>query len=135
MKIISKSKFAILKSISILFMSLTLVSFIGESDRINQALKEGDYKIIKENMYETVELVILEKENIYSKTQAEQILKQFFQTHKPIGFEVLHNGGSEKSQYYIGTLKTKRKNYRVYYLLKTKESESLIYQLRIESDE
>jgi len=126
---------SVLKSISFLFLFIVLVSFIGEPDKINQALKEGDYKLIKENMNETVELVILEKENIYSKVQAEQILKQFFQSHQPTGFEILHNGGSEKSQYYIGTLKTKRKNYRVYYLLKTKESESLIYQLRIENDE
>jgi len=116
-------------------VSLILLSFIGEPDEINKALKNGDYKIITENMNETVELVILEKENIYSRTHAEQILKQFFKTHQPIGFEILHNGGSKKSQYYIGTLKTKRKNYRVYYLLKIKESESLIYQLRIESDE
>ena len=135
MKIFSKSKLAVLKSISFIFVSLILLSFIGEPDEINKALKNGDYKIITENMNETVELVILEKENIYSRTHAEQILKQFFKTHQPTGFEILHNGGSEKSQYYIGTLKTKRKNYRVYYLLKTKESESLIYQLRIESDE
>lgn len=135
MKIISQTSFTVLKSLSFLFFFFILVSFIGEPDKINQALKEGDYEIIKENMNETVELVILEKENVYSKIQAEQILKQFFQSHKPTGFEILHNGGSEKSQYYIGILKTQRKNYRVYYLLKTKESESLIYQLRIESDE
>ena len=86
-------------------------------------------------MNETVELVILEKENVYSKTQAEQILKNFFVSHKPTSFEVLHNGGSDKSKYYIGTLKTERKAFRVYYLLKTKNDKTLIYQLRIESDE
>ena len=118
-----------------LLLSLFFVSFIGVPEDINKALKEGDFGFLKENMNETVELVILEKENVYSKTQAEQILKNFFNSHKPIGFEVLHNGGSDKSKYYIGTLKTERKAFRVYYLLKVKNDKTLIYQLRIESDE
>ena len=134
MKMTKKFNLSLIKSIAFLFVLITAFSF-DSPNSINKALKSGDYKVIKENMNQTVELVILDKENIYSKTQAEQILKQFFQAHKPIGFEILHNGGSEKSQYYIGTLKTRKNNYRVYYLLKTKDNKSLIYQLRIENDE
>jgi hypothetical protein len=119
----------------IILMSLLLLSFVGVQDDIDNALKTGDYKFLGNNMNETVELVILEKENVYSKTQAEQILKNFFISHKPTGFEILHKGGGEKSKYFIGTLKTSRKSFRVYYLLKTKNEKSLIYQLRIESDE
>jgi hypothetical protein len=111
------------------------MSFWAEPDEINAALKTGKVSVLKQAMNSTVELVILEKENVYSKIQAEQILKQFFQTHQPISFTVLHNGGSDNSQYYIGNLKTQKGTYRVYYLLKTKEKETLLYQLRIENDE
>jgi len=127
--------FSIIK-ISVLFLLFaSLVAFVGEPDDINKALKSGDYELLKNKMNQTVELVILEKENVYSKTQAEQILKQFFSVHKPISYTLIHNGGSQNSQYYIGTLKTEKENYRVYYLLKTRENKTLIYQLRIESDE
>lgn len=128
-----KSNF--IKSIAFVLLAFVSLSFIGEPDEINKALRTGNTEVLKQNMNSTVELVILEKENVYSKTQAEQILKQFFSGHKPISFEILHNGGNDNSQYYIGSLKTENATYRVYYLLKTKDKKTLLYQLRIESDE
>jgi len=121
--------------IALIFLATIFMAFISEPDDINKALKTGNTEILMQNMNSTVELVILEKENVYSKVQAEQILKQFFSNHEPVSFEILHNGGNESSQYYIGTLKTKRETYRVYYLLKTKDKLTLLYQLRIETDE
>ncbi len=126
-----------LKSIKLIIpiVVFLLLSFVGEPEDINNALKTGNVDVLKQKMNSTVELVILEKENIYSKVQAEQILKQFFTLHQPISFKVLHNGENDNSQYYIGSLKTKKETYRVYYLLKTKEKKTLLYQLRIEKDE
>ena len=123
------------KYLLIVLIATLSMSFKGETDSINAAFKNGDVSVLTLNMNETVELVILEKENIYSKTQAEQILKRFFSNHKPVGFEVLHNGGSKNSQYYIGSLKTEKGTFRVYYLLKNKDGKSRIFQLRIENDE
>lgn len=112
-----------------------LFSFIGIPDDINEALKTGNTGVLKQKMNSSVELVILDKENIYSKTQAEQVLKNFFSANKPLSFKVIHNGGSNTSQYYIGSLKTETNTFRVYYLLKNKGNESKIFQLRIEKDE
>ncbi len=117
------------------FLSAVILLISGTSDNINKAIQSGDAFALKKYMNETVELVVLGEENVYSKTQAEQILKQFFSRNKPVKFEVLHNGGSDNSQYFIGSLKTERKTYRVYYLLKKKDGNDLLYQLRIEDDE
>jgi hypothetical protein len=111
-----------------------LVSFLGLPDDVNNALKTGNVAVLKNHMNSTVELVILEQENVYSNIQAEQILKQFFQKNPPKTFEILHTGGNESSKYYIGSLKTDKNTFRVYYLLKTKDHKTLIYQLRIEKD-
>lgn len=133
---IFKIKIALLfKFLFILLISISFTSFIGEPEEINDALKTGNTNVLKQKMNSTIELVILDKENIYSNIQAEQILKQFFLKHKPIGFEVLHNGSNESSQYYIGNLKTQNETFRVYYLLKNKDKEVLMFQLRIEKDE
>jgi len=124
-----------IKFTALLIVALSYLSFVGVPDEISSALKTGNTKVLTQKMNTTIELVILDKENVYSNIQAEQILNQFFKTHQPISFKVLHSGGSENSKYYIGSLKTKNETYRVYYLLKTKEKTTLLYQLRIESDE
>ncbi len=128
-------KLNLLKYFFILLLAAVMFGFTGEPDNINEALKSGNASDLKQNMNATVELVILEKENVYSNIQAEQILKQFFSLHKPVSFQILHNGGNNNSQYYIGLLKTKTESFRIYYLLKIKDKRTLIYQLRIESDE
>ncbi len=108
---------------------------IGTPDDINKAIQAGDATGLKKYMNETIELVTPNDENVYSKVQAEQILKGFFAQNKPVSFKVLHNGISDQSQYYIGTLKTEGKQYRVYYLVKQKADNLVLYQLRIENDE
>ncbi len=128
-------KSILLKYLFIFISSFFLFAFVGEPDNVNNALKSGNASALKQYMNSTVELVILEKENVYSNIQAEQILKQFFSQHKPESFQILHNGGNNNSQYYIGLLKTKTESFRIYYLLKIKDKKTLIYQLRIESDE
>jgi hypothetical protein len=126
------------KFIQIVFISVFASVFsvsTGVTDEINKAFKTSDSALLKKHMNTSVELVILEKENVYSNIQAEQILKQFFAAHPVTGFEILHKGDNQKSQYFIGSLKTKTEVFRVYYLIKYKDETPLIYQLRIESDE
>jgi len=134
-KSITKYNLQKMKNILILLLSFLMFSFIVEPNDIDTAIRSGNTKVLFNRMNENVELVILDKDDIYSKVQAQKILQQFFEKNKPISFEILHKGGKEDTQYFIGTLKTKDKKFRVYYLLKTKQNKSLIYQFRIELDE
>jgi len=124
-----------MKNIILLLLSFLMFSFIVEPDDIDAAIRSGNTKTLSARMNTNVELVILDKDDVYSKVQAQRILQQFFEKNKPISFKILHNGGKDNTQYFIGTLKTKDKKFRVYYLLKTKDKKSLIYQFRIELDE
>jgi len=124
-----------MKNIILLVLSFFMFSFIIEPDDIDAAIRSGNTKVLSQRMNVNVELVILDKDDIYSKVQAQRILQQFFEKNKPLSFEILHKGGKDNTQYFIGTLKTKDKKFRVYYLLKTKDKKSLIYQFRIELDE
>jgi hypothetical protein len=98
------------------------------------ALKTGNAKEIASNMNENVEMVILDKEGIYSKTQAEMILKDFFMNNPPRKFSLLHQGGKAESKYGIGDLETSDDTFRVYFLLKRKNEKTLIHQFRIEKE-
>ncbi len=95
---------------------------------------QGDAAAIAGFFKGSVELTIDNKENIYSKTQAELILKDFFKKNVPQSFKIIHEGGKGESKYAIGSLKTAQGNYRITMLFKLNNNTPYIHQLRIEKD-
>ncbi|MDD2634160.1 MAG: DUF4783 domain-containing protein [Bacteroidales bacterium] len=103
--------------------------------KIFDAMKVGNAVELSKHFNSSVELVILDKEDVYSKQQAEQILKGFFDKNKSKSFSLLHQGGKEGAQYAIGNLITANgKTYRVYFLVKESAGKPLIHQMRIEEE-
>jgi hypothetical protein len=96
-------------------------------------LKSGDAKVIAAHFNENIELAILDQETVCSKAQGEQILADFLKQHRTLNFEISHQGGNESS-YAIGKMTTSNGNFRIYFLIKSKEEKSLIVQLRIDKD-
>ncbi|GET26870.1 DUF4783 domain-containing protein [Prolixibacter sp. NT017] len=103
-------------------------------DQIIIGLSSGNAKKLAAYFNDNVELVILNRENVCSQAQAEQILKDFFAKNKPNQFRVIHQGGKEDARYAIGSLETDKETFRVYFLLKNKDNKPLIHQLRIEKE-
>lgn len=99
------------------------------------AIKAGNSKELAKHFNTNIELLILENEDVYSKTQAEMICKDFFTKYPPSNFKILFEGGKESSKYAIGSLSTPNGNFRVYFLLKVQNNISLIHQLRIEKED
>ncbi len=100
---------------------------------IVSAFKKGNATKIASYFGDNIDLSISEKENLYSKSQAEQILKSFFLKHKPSNFKILHKGKSGQSEYFIGEL-TADKNYRVTLNSKSSGSTKTITSLTIEEN-
>lgn len=98
------------------------------------AFKVGTAKELARFFNDNLELAVGEKEDIYSKSQAERIMDDFFIKHNPKNFKFIHQGGKEDAQYAIGRLQTFNGNFRVYMLLKPKADRLLIHQLRIENE-
>jgi hypothetical protein len=96
------------------------------------ALRSGNTTVLSGYFSTSIELAILDQEDIYSKQQAELIIKDFFSKHVPSSFVILHKGGKEGSQYAIGNLTTSSGNFRVTLLIKQKENKPYIHQLRFE---
>jgi hypothetical protein len=122
-----------------LFLFLLLTAFtqpvlseIPES--VINAIGTGNSAILADYFNSSLELAILEKEDIYTKQQAELIMKDFFARNAPSSFVILHKGGKEGSQYAIGTLTTSGGKFRVTILVKMKDNKPLVHQLRFEKD-
>jgi hypothetical protein len=118
----------------VLFLSITVTSFAGDlPSGIVNSLKTGNSKELSKFFNTNIDLTVIEKQDIYSKTQAEIILKDFFSKNPPTNFTVIHQGGKEGSQYVIGNLTTTNGTYRITLALKSQDNTLLIQQLRIES--
>ena len=98
------------------------------------SISSGNSKELAKHFNNDVELVILDKENVYSRYQAEHIMKDFFTKYAPQNFNILHEGGKEGSRYAIGNLSTSNGVFRVYFLIKQKNNQPFIHQLRIERE-
>jgi hypothetical protein len=99
------------------------------------SFEAGNAAELAKHFHTNVELIILDQEDVYSRSQAEQIIRKFFSEHKPSAFKVIFEGGKENSRYAIGSLDTSRDRYRVYILMKKQDNTPLIHQLRIEEEE
>jgi len=80
----------------------------------------------------TVDLTIIANEEVYSKIQAEQVLKEFFAKNHPRSFKIIHKGGSkEGARYGIGSMKTNQgQTFRTYIYVKQNGKNILVQELR-----
>ena len=97
---------------------------------ITKAINTGDYKTLSKYFNTTIELVLPDIDDSYSKAQAEQIIKNFFSKNMPSKFMILHEGGKTGSKFTIGNITTSKGIFRVYILMKG----AIIHQLRFEED-
>lgn len=122
-------------------IKLTLLSFclfcaipmiVAQSSEVPSeiisSLNEGNASQLSGYLNANVELVIENKNDIFSKQQATGIIVDFFRKNKVSGFQLLHKGNKDAASFAIGTLKTASGSFRVYVLTRKNE----IQQLRIE---
>ena len=118
--------------LSIVLTMTVLVSSAQIPDDIITSIKTGNSAKLSSFFNENVELVVLENENVLSKSHAQQIVNEFFKKNTPQKFSIIHQGGKGDSNYAIGNLETINGKFRVYFLIKTINQVSFIHQLRIE---
>lgn len=124
------------KAVLLLIFSISFFAFsVDLIDGISNAIRSGNPKNISKYFIENIDLKVIAKEDVYSKEQAEMILKDFFIKHPVKSFTVAHKSEPKGgSQYVIGTLETSNGKFRIYFLIKTTGSNSLIQQFRIETE-
>ncbi len=122
----------LLSAVGVLVMNVAF-SQAAEVGRISTAIGIGNASSVSELFLANIDLSVDGNDDVYSKAQASQILRSFFERNPVIKFAVNHEGASRTNDIYrIGTLNTKTGNFRVTFFLKNEAGKYLIKELRIE---
>ena len=121
--------------VGLLLLSVTSTFALDIIDDIAGAIRTGNPKSISSYFIENIDLKVIDQEDVYSKQQAEAILKNFFTKHPVKTFSIAHKSVEKNgSQYIIGTLETTNGKFRTYFLVKTTGGKTLIQQFKIENE-
>ena len=129
-----------MKSIKLVLLSFLMLcalpNVVAQSSEVSSeiitALDKGDAAKLFAYLNANVELVVGNKNDVFSKQQATGIITDFFRTNKVSSFQLLHKGNKEATSFAIGEIKTNTGNYRVYVLTRKSGNQTVIQQLRIE---
>ena len=103
-------------------------------DKVVQAMRTGNSKELAVHFIPNIDLTIKETTEVYSKAQAEQIVRKFFNDNPPVDLVIEHSGVSKLGdKYYIGILRTSTGYFRVTFFLKKTDAVFQVKQLRFEN--
>lgn len=129
-----------MKNLLFLMFFAPVVAFANQGnpglEAISTALNSGDVETLSKYFADNVEISIQDKEQIYPKAKAADVLRGFFDSNKPKGFSQVHRGTSRENsdQYCIGNLNAATGNYRVYIYLKVAGSNMSIQEIRLDKE-
>ena len=123
-----------IKKYFFLLLLITPLFAFDLNDDISKSIRNGDAHQLSTFFGNSIDLTIVDKENIYSKAQAELILKDFFSKNPPKSFNILHKGSSpEGTHYVIGHLiSVSGKTFRTSYHFKINDGKIILLELRLE---
>jgi hypothetical protein len=119
--------------IKIALLSFGLSFSVDPFDALSNAIREGKYWVISEEMDQSIELTLGNKSGLYTRNQAELLLKTFFRSHPPRMVSLTTKGNKGTDQFAIGKLSTADgSNYRLFILLREKDKELVIHEIRFQ---
>ncbi len=124
-----------LLGLAILTVSLVLVSFkpLFNIDEVAVAMRSGNAGELSRYLDNRVDIMLPDKTDSYSKSQAEMIIRDFFVTNGVQNFQVRHKGENSGSEFCIGVLQTRNGNYRTTLFMKKKGDKQLLQELRFQA--
>ena len=103
-------------------------------DGLSVNFKAANFKELGKAFAPTLDLILMEEEDVYSKAQSEQILKDFFLKYPPVKSSVIHKiNNNQNYRFGVLLLTTSKGIFRVSITLKKIDKEFLITELRVES--
>jgi len=101
-------------------------------DDIGNSIGNGNVSGISRFFDNAVTMTISGSQSTYSHSQAEMVLKDFFNKNAAKGFNLDQSGGNNNNSYAIGTLLTSGGNYRAYFAVRQKNGSYVIQEIRFE---
>ncbi|WP_439185299.1 DUF4783 domain-containing protein [Carboxylicivirga taeanensis] len=101
-------------------------------DGVIMAVKRSDAQKLSVTFNEQIEIILPHKTAVYSRKQAEMVLKDFFDQNQVTEFKLIHQGKKDKASYAIANYYTSNGQFRFTFLTKPKNGKIYIHQIRIE---
>lgn len=121
--------------VGVMLMFSASVVLADGFDEIVNALKSNNAKEVSRFLNSTVELTINDNEGVYSKQQAEMMIKNFLINNQPKNITIQHRGSSGQSaKYAIANYETAQGKFRVYIFMKDSGSGMLVHEMRFEKE-
>ncbi len=116
-----------------LALGISLLAKADPFDDIIAAMKAGNVKQISAQFNNSIELTVPNSEGVYSKQQAEIMLKNFFTQNPPQNVVMQHQGSSAQSaKYVIAVYESEKAKFRAYIFMKDSGAGFKIHELRFE---
>lgn len=103
---------------------------------ITVSFKSSDHRLLAKHFSGKIEINLLEQSNVYSKSQAEMVMKDFFSKYEPTDFQILYknNPSNEQVRFAIGQLDSYAGRFRIFFILKTIDGMVYIQEMRFEQE-
>jgi hypothetical protein len=125
-----------LLKVAFLLLSIQCIAATADIyDELADAIRAGDAHHIAGYFDAKISLALSNQEDVYSKAQAELLVKDFFSRNPSKSFTLVHKGSSkEGSLFAVGTLNcTNGKSFRVSFVMKSVKGSNTILELRFEN--
>lgn len=131
-----------MKKLILFVVSCTLVFFTASAqsrppmEDVVNAIKNNRIEDLSKYFDNIVPVTINNTQTIYSRNQAEVVLKDFFDKNIPKDFLIMDNGSpNNTSKFIIGNLVTPSgAKYSVYILMKLKDNNYLLQEIRLNKE-
>lgn len=105
------------------------------ADELATNFKQGNSKEIAKSFASSIELIIIDQEDVYNRAQAEQILRDFFLKNPPSKASIIHKlSNNPNYRLTILSLTAKTEKFRVTVTMKKSSNTFQITELRIEPE-
>lgn len=116
-----------------LAMTMCLANINDVIDDIASCIKGGNTKELSKYFSSTVSMTLLNDEGIYSRVQAEIILRDFFGKNTPTSVKIAHRLDSNPNfRYVVLNLETPKDTFRVSYKLTNNDNAFQVTEFRVE---
>lgn len=116
---------------SLILFSILLFSFTQFNGIIN-ALKKGSASQLSQYFDKTVNITLPSKGSTFSKSQAELVLKDFFDNNGVKSFEIVQQKNTNQLHYIVGTLLTNSGEFKTTIYIKQKVDKQFLQEIRFE---
>ena len=122
------------------FFSLVLFSFRTSHntdsynlDAVATAFRSGNVSQLSPYLDIRVDISLPDKTDSYSKSQAEMVIRDFFNTHAVRNFKIIQQGESGDYIFCTGILQTLSGNYRTTLFFRQKGEKQYLQEIRFQS--